>query len=98
MWTLIFRPVDQSVVGTRWVFKNKLNTEGKIIRNKAKLVAKSYTQEFGITFEESFALVARLEVVNLLLAYAASQKIKLYQMDVKSTFLNGYVNKDVYVT
>ena len=67
------------------------------MRNKARLVAKGYIQEFGVDFEESYAPVARLEVVRLLLAYAASRNIKLYQMDVKSTFLNGYVNEKVYV-
>ena len=67
------------------------------MRNKAKLIAKGYIQEFGIDFEESYAPVATLETVQLLLAYAAFQKIKLYQMDVKSAFLNGYVNEEVYV-
>ena len=67
------------------------------MRNKAILVAKGYIQEFDVDFEESYAPVARLEVVRLLLAYAASRKIKLYHMDVKSTFLNGYVNEEVYV-
>ena len=97
VWTLVSRPVDQNIVGTRWVFKNKLNADGKIVRNKARLVAKEYIQEFGVDFEESYALVVRLEAVRLLLAYAASRKIKLYQMDVKSAFLNGYVNEEVYV-
>ena len=67
------------------------------MRNKTRLVAKGYIQEFGIDFEESDAPVARQEAVRLLLAYAASRKIKVYQMDVKSTFLNGYVNEEVYV-
>ena len=97
VWTLVSRPVDQNVVGTRWVFKNKLNADGKIVRNKTRLVAKGYIQEFSVDFEESYASVARLEDVCLLLAYAASRKIKLYQMDVKSAFLNGYVNEEVYV-
>ena len=97
VWTLVSTPVDQNVVTTRWVFKNKLNANGKIVRNKVRLVAKGYIQEFGIDFEESYAPVARLEVVRLLLAYAVSQKIKLYQMDVKSTFLNEYVNEEVYI-
>ena len=66
MWTLVFRPVDQNIVGTRWVFKNKLNADGKIVRNKSRLVAKGYIQEFGVDFEESFAPVARLKAVKLL--------------------------------
>ena len=97
MWTLVSRPIDQNIVGTRWVFRNKLNANGKIVRNKARLVVKGYIQEFGVDFEESYAPVARLEVVRLLLAYATSRKIKLYQMDVKSAFLNGYVDEEVYV-
>ena len=97
MWTLVSRPVDQNIVGTRWVFKNKLNIDGKIVRNKVRLVVKGYIQEFGVDFEESYAPVARLEAIRLLLAYAASRKIKLYQMDVKSAFLNRYVNEEVYV-
>ena len=97
VWTLISRPVDKNVVGTRWVFKNKLNIDEKIVRNKARLVAKGYIQEFSIDFEESYTLVARLEVVCLLLAYATSRKMKLYQMDVKSAFLNGYVNEELYM-
>ena len=75
---MVSRPVDQNIVGTRWIFKNKLNANGKIVRNKARLVAKGYIQEFSVNFEESYAPDVRLEVVRLLLAYAASQKMKLY--------------------
>ena len=68
-----------------------------IIRNKARLVAKGYTQEFRIDFEESYALVARMEAIGILLAYACHKRIKLFQMDVKSTFLNGLIKEEVYV-
>ena len=98
VWTLIPKPQDQSTIRTRWVFKNKQNEDGKIVRNKAKLVAKGYNQEFRIDFKESFAPDARLEAVRLLLAYASSKNIKLYQVDVKRAFLNGYIKEDVYVT
>ena len=67
------------------------------MRNKASLVAKGYNQEFGIDFEESFAPVARLEGIRILLAYACSKGFQLQQMDVKSAFLNGYIKEDVYV-
>ena len=97
MWTLVSRPVDQNVVETRWVFKNKLNADEKIVRNKGRLVAKRYIQEFSVDFEESYTPVVRLEAVHLLLTYAASRKIKLYQMDVKSAFLNRYINEEMYV-
>ena len=97
VWHLVPRPSNGSVIGTRWVYRNKINEEGKIIRNKARLVAKGYNQEFGIDFEESFAPVARLEAIRILLSYASNKGFKLQQMDVKSAFLNGYIKEDVYV-
>ena len=78
------RASNGSVIGTRWVYRNKINEEGKIIRNKARLVAKGCNQEFGIDFEESFAPVPRLEAIRILLAYASNKGFKLQQMDVKS--------------
>ena len=68
-----------------------------VVRNKARLVVKGYNQEEKIDFDETFALVARLEAIRLLLVYSSSMDIKLYQMDVKSAFLNGIINEDVYV-
>ena len=68
-----------------------------VIRNKARLVAQGYSQEEGIDFEETFAPVARLEAIRILLAFAISQSVKLFQMDVKSAFLNGYIKEEVYV-
>ena len=67
------------------------------MRNKARLVAKGYNQEFDIDFEESFAPVARIEAIRILLAYACSKGFQLHQMDVKSTFLNNLIKEDVYV-
>ncbi|KAG9459176.1 hypothetical protein H6P81_003684 [Aristolochia fimbriata] len=86
-----------NVIGTKWVFKNKTDEEGNVIRNKTKLVAQGYTQVEGIDFDETFAPVARLESIRLLLATTSMMKIKLHQMDVKSAFLNGYLNEEVYV-
>ena len=80
MWTLVSRPTDQSVVGTRWVFKNKLNADGKIVRNKDRLITKRYIQKFGIDFEESFTPVAILEAVRLLLAFVASRKLNCIKL------------------
>ncbi|PKU72109.1 Retrovirus-related Pol polyprotein from transposon TNT 1-94 [Dendrobium catenatum] len=97
VWELVKRPKEQSVVGTKWVFKNKVNDSGTIIRNKARLVAKGYNQIEGIDFEETFAPVARLEAIRVLLAFACFKNFKLYQMDVKSAFLNGVIKEDVYV-
>jgi hypothetical protein len=78
----------QNVVGTKWVFRNKQDEHGVVTRNKARLVAKGYAQVAGLDFEETFAPVARLESIRILLAYAAHHSFKLFQMDVKSDFLN----------
>jgi len=86
-----------NVISTKWVFKNQLDEHGVIVRNKARLVAKGYNQEEGIDYGETYAPVARLEVVRLLLAYTCMNGFKLHQMDVKSAFLNGYIDKEVYV-
>ena len=78
------------LIGTKWVYRNKLDEHENIIRNKARLIAKNYNQEEEIDFDETFAPVARLEAIRLLLAYVCFMNFKLFQMDVKSTFLNGY--------
>ena len=97
IWTLTIRPNDHPVIGTKWVFRNKLDENRNIVRNKARLVAKGYNQEEGIDFEDRFAPVARLEATRILLAFASNMNIKLYQMDVKCIFLNGYLQEEVYV-
>ena len=97
VWELVPRPEGTNVIGTKWIFKNKTNEEGVITRNKARLVAQGYTQIEGVDFDETFAPVARLESIRLLLGVACILKFKLYQMDVKSAFLNGYLNEEVYV-
>ena len=79
------------------MFRNKLNEDGKVVRNKARLVAQGYNQEEGIDYEETFAPVARLEAIRILLAFASSKNINLFQMDVKCAFLNGYLQEEVYV-
>jgi len=86
------------VIGTKWVFKNKIDEQGVIVRNKARLVAKGYNQEEGIDFGETYVPVARLEAVRLLLAYACLKGFKLHQMDVKSAFLNRFIDEEVYVS
>jgi hypothetical protein len=78
----------QNVVGTKWVLCNKQDKHGVVTRNKARLVAKGYAQVTGLYFEETFAPVARLESIRILLAYAAHHSFKLFQMDEKSAFLN----------
>jgi hypothetical protein len=79
------------------VFCNKQDGQGIIVRNKARLVAKGFSQVQGLDFGETIALVARLEAIHILLAFASHHEIKLYQMDVKSVFLNGFINELVYV-
>jgi len=98
VWTLIPRTSGMNVIGTKWMFKNKLDEHGVIVRNKARLVAKGCNQEEGIDYGETYAPVARLKAVRLLLAYASMNRFKLHQMDVKSAFLNGYIDEEVYVS
>ena len=98
IWTFVPRSKKMNVIGTKWVFKNKLDEQGVIVRNKARLVAKGYNQEEGIDFGETYAPMARLEAVRILLAYTCMNRFKLHQMDVKSSFLNGYIDEEVYVS
>ena len=97
VWKLVPRPKDYPIVGTKWVFKNKLDESGNVIRNKARLVAKGYNQIEGIDFDETFAPVARLEAIRILLSFACYKGFKLKQMDVKSAFLNGDLKEEVFV-
>src|ERR1044071_497299 len=97
VWTLVPRPKDRHIIRTRWVFRNKLDDSGTVIRNKARLVAQGYNQQEGIDYDETFAPVARIEAIRLLIAYAAHKGFKLFQMDVKTTFLNGVLQEEVYV-
>ncbi|KAL8147667.1 hypothetical protein AgCh_005113 [Apium graveolens] len=97
VWTLVPRPKNRSVVGTKWVFRNKTDSDGIITRNKARLVAKGYSQQEGIDYDETFASVARLEAIRIFLAYVAHKKFTVFQMDVKSAFLNGELEEEVYV-
>ena len=95
-WELVPRPKYKNVVGTKWSFKNKVNEDGQFIRNKATLVWKVYDQVEGIEFEETFTPVARMEAIKLFLAYSCFNNFKFYQMDIKSTFLNGDLKEKVY--
>jgi len=98
VWRLVPRISEMNVIDTKWVFRNKMDEQGIIVRNKARLVAKGYNQEEGTDYDETFAPVARIEAVRLLLAYACLSGFKLFQMDVKSAFLNGFINEEVYIT
>jgi hypothetical protein len=94
---LVPRPKNKNVIGTKWVFRNKLNEDGHVTRNKARLVCKGYAQVEGINFEETFTQVAIMEAIRFLIAYACSKNIKVYQMDMKSSFLNGELEEEVYI-
>jgi hypothetical protein len=96
VWSLVPCP-KQNVVGTKWVFHNKQDEHGVVTRNKARLMAKGYAQAADLDFEETFAHVARLESIRILLAYVAHHSFKLFQMDIKSDFLNGPIKEEVYV-
>ena len=95
IWELLPRPSNQRVIGTRWVFHNEMDENGIIVRNKARLVAQGFNQEEWIDYEETFAPVARLEAIRMLLTFAFFKDFVLYQMDVKSVFLNGFINEEV---
>jgi hypothetical protein len=96
-WELVLRPKNKNVIGTKWVFKNKLNEDGHVAKNKAILVCKIYAQVEAIDFEETFSPVTRMEAIRLILAYACSKNIKVYHMDVKSTFINEDLEEEVYI-
>jgi hypothetical protein len=80
-----------NVIGTKWVFKNKQGEDGEIVRNNAHLVAQGFSQVEGLDFGETFASIARLEAIRILLAFVTFKGFKLYQMDVKSAFLHGVI-------
>ncbi|GKB43001.1 putative ribonuclease H-like domain-containing protein, partial [Tanacetum coccineum] len=97
VWTLMDLPDGKRAIGTKWVYRNKKDERGIVIKNKARLVAQGYTQEEGIDYDEVFAPVARIEAIRLFLAYASFKDFVVYQMDVKSAFLYGKIEEEVYV-
>ncbi|GJU75709.1 retrovirus-related pol polyprotein from transposon TNT 1-94 [Tanacetum coccineum] len=97
VWELVHNTMDMTIIGTKLVYRNKLNGNGIVTRNKARLVAQGYNQQEGNDYDETYAPVARLESIRILLAYACTLDFKLFQMDVKSAFLNGFINEEVYV-
>ncbi|GJX08231.1 putative ribonuclease H-like domain-containing protein [Tanacetum coccineum] len=97
VWTLLDLPNRKRAIGTKWVFRNKKDKMGIVIRNKARLVAQGYTQEEGIEYDEVFTPVTRIEAIRLFLAYASFKDFMVYQMDVKSAFLYRKIKEEVYV-
>ncbi|GJZ83343.1 retrovirus-related pol polyprotein from transposon TNT 1-94 [Tanacetum coccineum] len=98
VWELVPRLEGKNIIAHKWLWKNKCDVENNVVRNKTRLVAKGYKQKEGIDFEESFAPVARLEAVRMFIAYAAHKNITIFQMDVKTAFLNGPLKEEVYVS
>ncbi|GKF09324.1 putative ribonuclease H-like domain-containing protein, partial [Tanacetum coccineum] len=97
VWTLVDLPYRNKAIGTKWVYRNKKDERGIVVRNKARLVAQGYKQEKGVDYDEVFAPVARIEGIMLFLAYASFMNFLVYQMDVKSAFLYGTIEEEVYV-
>ncbi|GKF00869.1 putative ribonuclease H-like domain-containing protein, partial [Tanacetum coccineum] len=98
VWILVDLPIRKRAIGTKWVFRNKKDERGIVISNKVRLVAQGHRQEEGIDYEEVFAPVARIEAIRLFLSYASFMGFLVYQMDVKSAFLYGTIEEEVYVT
>nr|GEU89487.1 retrovirus-related Pol polyprotein from transposon TNT 1-94 [Tanacetum cinerariifolium] len=97
VWNLVDLPYGKRAIGSKWVFKNKLDERGIVIRNKTRLVAQGHTQEKGIDYDEVFAPVAKIEAIRHFMAFASFKDFIVYQMDVKSTFLYGKIEEEVYV-
>lgn len=96
-WMLCDLPTGKKAIGLKWIFKIKHDSNGEIQKHKARLVVKGYSQRAGIDFKETFAPVARFETVRIFLALAAQRHWTVHQFDVKSAFLNGELNEEVYV-
>ncbi|PKI70590.1 hypothetical protein CRG98_009095 [Punica granatum] len=96
-WELVDRPQDRKVIGVKWVYRTKLNPDGSVNKNKARLVVKGYAQVWGVDYSETFAPVARLDTIRLLLAIAAQMEWIVFQLDVKSAFLNGSLEEEIFV-
>jgi hypothetical protein len=96
-WKLVTRPEHKKVIGVKWVFRTKLNADGSINKHKARLVVKGYAQIFGLDFFDTFAPVARQDTIRMLLAISAQKGWKIYHLDVKSAFLNGFLEEEIYI-
>ena len=96
-WMLVDRPTHKKAIGVKWIYRTKLNPDGSVNKHKARLVVKGYAQLFGVDFSETFAPVARLDTIRMLLALAAQKGWHIHQMDVKSAFLNGYLEEEIFV-
>eukprot|EP01018_Ginkgo_biloba_P034471 Gb_28273 [translate_table: standard] len=96
-WTLIEFPLHKDVIGTKWIYKTKYKFDGSIDKHKARLVAKGYAQQEGIDYIETFAPIEKMDTITIVLVLAAQHGWIIYQMDVKSALLNGYVDEEIYM-
>jgi len=96
-WEHVYCPNGKDIIGVKWVYKTKLNPNGSIQKLKARLVAKGYSQQPRVDYNETFSLVARLDTIRTLTALAAQKGWSIYQLDVKSNFLNGVLEEEIYV-
>ncbi|GJW28595.1 putative ribonuclease H-like domain-containing protein [Tanacetum coccineum] len=98
VWILVDLPYGKKAIGTKWVYRNKKDERGVVVRNKARLVAQGHRQEEGIDYDKVFAPVARIEAIRIFLAFASYMGFIVYQIDVKSAFLYGKIDEEVYVS
>ncbi|KAG8486732.1 hypothetical protein CXB51_020279 [Gossypium anomalum] len=96
-WELVPRPANRKVIGVKWVYRAKQNADGSLNKLKARLVVKGFSQKYGLDYLETFAPVARLDTIRLLVALAAQMQWKIHQLDVKSAFLNGFLEEEIYI-
>ena len=97
VWSIVDRPHNKTIIGTKWVFKIKRNSENKPEKYKARLVAKGYNQEYGIDYYETFAPVVKVQTLRTIIAIAANNKLIVHQIDINTAFLNGELNEEIYV-
>jgi hypothetical protein len=97
VWDIVPRPIDKSVVGSRWIYKVKKDVDGSVEKYKARVVARGFSQIEGIDYGETFAPVARYSSIRSILALSAQMGWRIHQMDVKTTFLNGIIEEEVYI-